>query len=208
MVHGREQNLPVDLMYPTAAETGPAPQCGPEYVEWVRRAIASAHNFARAHLEKSAIRQKRGYDAHAREQPSYQVGDKVRYYYPPLKQGNKFAKPWVGPFTVVKKVTEVDYRIQRDSRPERILVVHVDNLKPFEGPLSLDINIQRAPLDDPVDGDPQGTYADDAVFHNMVGLPPDDAPVIDEDSDAQDDPTVSTRPRRKGAGKAPARYGW
>ena len=101
MVHGQEQNLPVDLMYPTAAETGPAPMCGPEYVEWVRRAIAAAHNFARAHLEKSAVRQKRGYDAHAREQPGYKVGDKVRYYYPPLKQGNKFAKPWVGPFTVV-----------------------------------------------------------------------------------------------------------
>ena len=84
MVHGREQNLPVDIMYPSARETDPAtPRCAPEYVEWVRRAPASAHEFARKHLDRSAIRQKHGYDAHAKQCPGFKSGDKVRYYYPP-----------------------------------------------------------------------------------------------------------------------------
>ena len=141
MVHGREQNLPVDIMYPTATEVNSVPQCGPEYVEWVRRAMATSHDFARAHLDKSARRQKRGYDAHAKRRPGYAKGALVRYYYPPVKQGNKFGRPWIGPFEVIEPVTEVDYRIRRLSNPSRVLVTHVDSLKPYEGPISLDISL-------------------------------------------------------------------
>ena len=209
MVHGREQNLPVDLMFPTAAETGPPPQCAPEYVEWVRRAIATAHNFARAHLDKSAVRQKRGYDAHAKERPGFAVGDKVRYYYPPVKQGNKFARPWIGPFTVVKKTTDVDYRIRRDSDPNRTLVTHVDSLKPYEGPISLDIKIQAPVQDDTPLRDASGQHALDVnkqLLHT-IGVPVDEPPVVQYDDSVDEDPVVA-RPRRHGAGVPPKRLGW
>ena len=189
MLYGREQNLPVDIMYPTGQDTN-VPQCGPEYSEWVRRAISSAHDFARAHLDKSAIRQKRGYDANAKHRPPFKRGDKVRYYYPPLKQGNKFAKPWVGPFTVVRKVTDVDYRIRQDSNPQRILVTHIDNLKPFEGDY---IDAQRYthpsqnvpdPADLPVN-DPD--ILDGEILMRLLGNDqtqiPDTSPVTSEDED-------------------------
>lgn len=206
MVFGREQNLPVDLMYPTAAETAPETQCGPQYVEWVRRAIASSHQFARSHLDKAAIRQKRGYDAHAKARPSFNPDDKVRYYYPPAKQGNKFARPWIGPFTVLAKVTDVDYRIRRDSDPDRVLVTHIDNLKPYEGAIALDIGLRTAPPDDHPMVGPQDVSVNDRMLH-VLGIPTPESPVVYDGSDSDAAPGTS-RPRRSRAGQPPARYGW
>ena len=131
MVYGRELNLPVDLMFPSAHEED-NPPCGPAYVEYLRKAITTAHDFARDHLQKAAIRQKRGYDAYTRDRPAFKDGDLVRYFYLPLTQGNKFARPWTGPWRIISKVTEVDYRISLVSQPAKTRVVHMDYLKPFE----------------------------------------------------------------------------
>ena len=119
-------------MFPHA-ELDELPPCGPEYVEYLRRTIRSTHSFAREHLRKSAIRQKRGYDAYAKARDAFQIGDYVRYYYLPLTQGNKFALPWTGPWKIVEKPTEIDYKITLVSNPEKSCVVHFDVLKPFEG---------------------------------------------------------------------------
>ena len=133
MVYGREMTLPVDLMYPSAKDLGDVPQCGPEYVEWVRRAISSAHMFARSHLKKAAVRQKRGYDSRAKIREPLPVGSLVRYYYPPTLQKSKFAQPWLGPYRVTRRCTTMDYQITLVSDPTKRRVVHFDTLKPFEG---------------------------------------------------------------------------
>jgi transposase InsO family protein len=133
MMYGREMNLPVDLQFPTNSDFEGRPDCPSEYVEWVRRSIASAHDFARTHLGRSRARQKKGYDAHTKPKEPYKVGDLVRYYYPPSMNCNKFARPWLGPYKVLTKVTEVDYKISKVSHPDKTRVVHYDTLKLFEG---------------------------------------------------------------------------
>jgi hypothetical protein len=210
MLHGREQNLPVDIMFPTAAETGPPPGCSPEYVEWVRRALATAHDFARAHLDKSALRQKRGYDAHAKERQGFTPGEKVRYYYPPVKQGNKFGRPWIGPFTILKKVGDVDYKIQRDSEPQRVIVTHLDNLKPYEGPISMDINIQQPDTDDAQLPASSAMTTDplEKSLQWMASFPESAASVCDSTDSADESEPAVRRSKRKTAGRQPQRYGW
>ena len=133
MVFGREANHPVDLVYPSPDRAEDF-SCSPEYVEFLRRAVRTAHEFARTHLHKAVIRQKRGYDAHARDAPKYKPGQLVRWYYPPIKQGNKFGLPWSGPWRVIESVTPVDYKIEKVSSPAVTKVVHFDVLKPFELP--------------------------------------------------------------------------
>ena len=132
MVYGVESHLPVDLMFPHA-EPDELPPCGHEYVEYLRQTIRSTHAFAREHLQKSAVRQKRGYDAHAKARGIYQVGDYVRYYYLPLTQGNKFARPWTGPWKIIAKPTEIDYTIELVSNTHKTRTVHFDVLKMYEG---------------------------------------------------------------------------
>lgn len=136
MVFGREYTMPIDLMYPDPDFQKKNPQCGPEYVSYIKRALETAHSFAREHLRVAAQRQKRNYDVHAKERNGFAVGDLVRYYYPPAKQTNKFARPWLGPFTVLDKPTMVDYKISLVSDPSKIRTVHLDTIKPYEKPYS------------------------------------------------------------------------
>ena len=135
MIYGRECTMPIDLMFPDpSTKAKPNPSCGPEYVDFVRSAIRTAHEFAREHLHRSAVRQKRGYDVYAKDRPPFQIGDFVRYYYPPASNTNKFARPWIGPFKVLERVTDVDYKIQLVSDPKKTRTIHIDNLKPYETP--------------------------------------------------------------------------
>ena len=172
MVYGREANLPIDLIY---SPTNPPdlPACGPEYVEFIRDAIRTAHEFARDHLRQAAVRQKKGYDAHAKNCAKFEVGDLVRYYYVPLTQGNKFARPWTGPWRVLSRETEVDYRIALVSNPRKIRIIHVDVLKEYEGPQVITTE------DDSSDG------ADTAVHDEFI-----------EDTPAQEAPRMNTRSQR------------
>ena len=129
LVYGKETNLPIDLMIPGSHMSDIKARNYPDYVQFVRKALQSVHSFARQHMGKALIRQKRNYDVHAKSRSSFKVGDLVRYYYVPLKNKHKFACPWIGPYKVTKLVTEVDYRIERLSGKPDTRVVHVDHLK-------------------------------------------------------------------------------
>jgi transposase InsO family protein len=184
MVHGRESNLPVDVMFPCAsAYTGPS-GCGPEYVDWVRRALASAHDMARQHLGRSAIRQKRGYDVRTRSRAPFKENDLVRYYYLPLRNANKFALPWLGPYRVVRRVGEVDYKIELLSDVTKRRVVHVDDLKLYEGQVEAEVYPESE-----IPEVPEPEVVDDGFATDGTTLCPDvpsyeDTAVCDADSES------------------------
>ena len=68
----------------------------------------------------------------------YDVGHKVRQYspehfiwrwYPPLA-ALKLGLGWTGPYKVLNKLSNVNYKIQRDPETKPI-VLHVDDMKPY-----------------------------------------------------------------------------
>ena len=54
----------------------------------------------------------------------------------PKGKSKKFYKPWEGPFRVVKKISDVTYRVQLLSNHRKRVVVHFDQLKFFKGKVS------------------------------------------------------------------------
>jgi len=132
LVYGRETNLPIDLLLPGSHQSDLKAANYPDYVQFVRKSLQSAHSFARAHMGKALVRQKRNYDVNAKSRSSFKVGDLIRYYYVPEKNRHKFACPWLGPYKVVDIITEVDYRIEKLAGRPDTRVVHVDHLKPYE----------------------------------------------------------------------------
>ena len=54
------------------------------------------------------------------------IGDLVWLYVPAVKKGRskKLHLPWDGPYTVIKRLTDVNYRIQATVGCHRHLVVH------------------------------------------------------------------------------------
>ena len=90
--------------------------------------MGQAFRYARERLGKSADRQKKVYDRLAKDR-NFQVGDWVWYFYTPKKQ--KFRRPFLGTYLVIRKLGQVTYVIQAE-RARKPKVVHVDHLKRFE----------------------------------------------------------------------------
>ena len=81
--------------------------------------------MARQQLGKAAKRQKRAYQERTRD-VQFNRGDWVWRSYPQLQPGN-FQNKNVGPWLVLRRACEVNYKIQRDEGGD-VHVVHVDKL--------------------------------------------------------------------------------
>ena len=178
MVYGRECNMPIDIMF----DKVPAdiPRCPQDYVDFLRHALTASHTFAREHLRQAALRQKRNYDKKATDTANYKIGDLVRYYYPPLRQKSKFARPWTGPWRIVELTSTVDYRIELVSNTKKRRVVHHDSLKPFEGTGRFtDSDSSSDSLDTPLSSDKGFLLENNNVLDNKN--------VLDDKNNCQDD---------------------
>ena len=65
---------------------------------------------------------------------SFDIGDRVIFYNPAVPRGAnpKFFKNWSGPFYVIKKISPLNYVIQRSPR-SKTLSCHIEKLKPLLG---------------------------------------------------------------------------
>jgi hypothetical protein len=151
----------------------------------------------------------------------FQRGDWVRQFYPPQKARDKLNARYVGPYLVLGRVGEVNYRVQRNQNADP-LVVHVDHLKESRSetpPVSW--------LTDARDND-KSCQTEAAVPHPRRQNPGDDTPDASDadpyDPDIDDDVAVGDmgivgdalasnvealpRPRRSGrVRRPPKRFG-
>jgi hypothetical protein len=82
--------------------------------------------------------QKRNHDErHLRPGPELDVGQYVLYEKPNVGEGlsRKIAPKWDGPYLIVRKLGNVNRRIQNVHNAANEFDVHVERLKPYEGPL-------------------------------------------------------------------------
>ena len=128
LMFGREFKLPVDLLYQTKNDTN-SPTCPVKYVEWLRENMNEMYKLAYDNTQRHAERQKRIYDNRTLSR-NFEVGQWVWIYYPPLNR-EKLGRGWVGPYLVVSKLGEVNYRVQK-SETQKLITVHVDSMKKYK----------------------------------------------------------------------------
>ena len=141
---GREANMPIDVTMEK-----PLPDeydnVTTDYVRNLRNNLSIAYERARKHLKQSAMRQKSHYDKGARGK-KVEKGDFVWLSKKATKRGlsPKLDTRWEGPYLVVKKLSDVVYRIQRNGPRGILKVVHYDRLKVYQGkPLTSWIDRER-----------------------------------------------------------------
>ncbi len=159
LMFGREVCTPLDIICDNPDDNESL--CPVEYVEWVRNASREAHRVARKNQKSSTKRQKHYYDRKYKGR-KFSTGDWVWRYYPPEAK-KKFGMKWVGPYLVIKPITDTCYQIQKAPESPKINV-HVDHLKAFEG------------------DDPPVSW-----LHNDQSL--GDIPQLDEESDVSESDT-------------------
>jgi len=126
MMYGMELNLPVHLLL------GPLPteDDNLHQFSWkLRERLHNVHNSARDNLKLAADTQKRQYDQRVHVHV-YNPGDKVWLSQTRRVRGicPKLQPKWVGPYTVLTKISDVVYQIQKTNGKS---IVHHNRLKPY-----------------------------------------------------------------------------
>ena len=128
LMFGREARLPIDLRFGLGDHDTVSTN---EYVRRVQKLLDYAYDVVRTTLGTAQRRQKTMYDKRLHGDP-FNVGDKVWLYSTvvPKDSHKKLHHPWTGPYTVVDRLSNVNYRIKRDTgNTGRTTVVHFDRLK-------------------------------------------------------------------------------
>ena len=135
ILYGQELRLPLQLWRGLPPEVEQEEDVEQGYSEWIREKMTKIHEFVRRRLDVYSSKMKSWYDnrVHAVE---FQPGERVWLFQPRRVKGKcpKLQADWEGPYTVVDRINDVVYRIQR-SRRKKCKVVHVRRLAKYEGQL-------------------------------------------------------------------------
>ena len=124
LVYGFEPRLPMDILL-TAEEEIDLP------IDSHKRELAykieDARNLARENLQAAQSKYTRNHDNKFIHK-EYSVNELVWIYKPVVKKGQikKFKKQWKGPYKIIEKLTNDNYKVTRGKQPE---IVHVSNMK-------------------------------------------------------------------------------
>ncbi|CAC5388204.1 unnamed protein product [Mytilus coruscus] len=131
LMFGREINIPLTLLHE------PLPSTPPSHIEYIGKLqdnINKAYDIVRGHMRTQQKRQKVNYDMKQSGKP-YKENDLVWLFTPHKRKGlsPKLQKFWVGPYRIVKKLSDANYLIQLEgSLAKRI--VHFNRLKVYVTP--------------------------------------------------------------------------
>ena len=129
LMFGRQARLPVDIMYGTEVPEGESRDVS-TYVASLKRRMSEAFEIVRRNVSKHHQHQKTLYDEKVHGKP-YKPGDWVWLHSPVIPRGSshKLHRPWKGPYTIVKKISDSTYRVQHLQKRKDRQVVHFNRLK-------------------------------------------------------------------------------
>ncbi|GBN68757.1 hypothetical protein AVEN_221205-1 [Araneus ventricosus] len=128
MLFGRTLRMPCDILFGRPSETPSSPN---EYMKNLEAHFESVHAFAIERIKLASELMKTRYDSRVRDH-HFIDGDIVRMYdrKPWRSLSSKLHQNWDGPYTVVKKLNYVVYRVQR-SPNAKSKVIHINQLAPY-----------------------------------------------------------------------------
>lgn len=129
---GHELRTPVDLVFGPLLEPEIRGEPGLEYYYYLVERLRKVPELARRSLTKAGMQQKRAYD-HCCKSQDFAPGAQVWVYSPVRKRGYspKLTSHWMGPCTVLEKLSDVVYRVRLHHR-NRVVVLHRDRLAPYQ----------------------------------------------------------------------------
>jgi hypothetical protein len=113
-------------------------------LENLKSSLLRAYKAVRLNNRKSHQKKKVDYDKKAKER-KFEVNDKVHLFCPAKKPGKcqKFRSYWRGPYIIVQKLSDLNYKIMDKKGKE--FVVHVNRLKKSYDPTPWNIETVRRP---------------------------------------------------------------
>ena len=127
LVFGRQVGTPLDIIHQGWVEVEFEDMDMDEWAGWLKDRLECWHEVMRARGDQASKKRKTYYDKKAVER-ELAVGDMVLCRIPGM--AHKLRESWKGPFEVVKKLNQVDYRIDLGRKKSKVL--HINNLKQYQ----------------------------------------------------------------------------
>uniref|UniRef100_A0A8C5PW96 Gypsy retrotransposon integrase-like protein 1 n=1 Tax=Leptobrachium leishanense TaxID=445787 RepID=A0A8C5PW96_9ANUR len=128
LVYGRRPRGLLDLVKETWESESSPHKSLIEHISQMRERISKVMPLVQEHLQKAQEAQKRVYNRSAKLR-QFQVGDRVAVLIPTVE--SRFLAKWQGPYEVVEKVGEVNYRVHQPGKRKPYQIYHINLLKPW-----------------------------------------------------------------------------
>jgi hypothetical protein len=172
MNYGEEMRLPIDLMFGSPPDQDM--QETVTFVQQLRGELEVAFERVRQRLGAAQRRQRTHYDKNG-QNGSFAVGALVLLKNHHLRpdEVSKFHRKWKGPYRVLEKLSEVNFRVENVTGGRiRRTVVHLNNMKPYYS------------REEPPALNPHGPTKPKTTLE--APLPPTES--VSSDSDSEDEP--------------------
>ena len=140
LVFGHEISLPLDLMY--RPPPGTIPVDVDDWVSQKEEAFRQAYELVRRNATTQQRRRNNLYNKRVHGH-TYKEGEYVLLHYPafPVGKSPKFSSPWRGPYEILKRLNDVNYKI-KELTTGKVQVVHYGRMKRHHGPIPVASNVQ------------------------------------------------------------------
>ena len=125
LVHGQECQYPIDLFY---AKPHDEVLTKDGFAEELDELFRDAHSSARELVGTDQRRQEDQYWKKVCGEP-YTAGDKVWVWAKEKFKSKKHFDPWEGPYVVLARMSEVNYKVAKESTPSKVKFLHFNKLK-------------------------------------------------------------------------------
>ena len=178
LLFGRQARIPADIMYPTHQLESTTHG---EFTTTLKATLEKAYELVRHKTGMKHARQREFYDRRVHGKP-FEVEDRVWLHSPvvPRGQSKKLHHPWIGPWHIIKRLSDAVYRIRSLKNCRKRLVVHFDRLKLCPPEMRLNADRQPSPTE-PI-----------PAHHSSPHLAPEPELVDDDD---ETDPPLSQQHR-------------
>ena len=126
MNFGRSPSLPIDIMLGRLPSSDGEKDVA-DYVKEVASLLKGAYDKVRHNIDEAHKANKRRHDDKESSR-IFSIGDLVWLHVPAIKQGRtkKFSRLWKGPYTVIDKTSDVNYKIQLVGTTKALMCIATD----------------------------------------------------------------------------------
>ena len=131
-MHGRQPVLPIEaaLCPPTLSYLS-----AEDYRKETKQRLQEAFTLVTSNFQKAQQRQKEHHDRNS-SNVEFSEGDKVWLFTPATTPGlsPKLSHNWHGPFEILKKLSEITYKLQDPNNDAKTQMTHVNRMKHYIDP--------------------------------------------------------------------------
>lgn len=134
LVYGRPARGPLDILKEAWEASPKSPESVVSHVLMMQERLAELRELVVINMEQSQTAQKTWYDKNARHR-EFNPGDQVLVLLP--TSTNKLLAEWQGPYSITRRVGEVNYEVLMTDRRKQKRIFHINMLREWHTPTAI-----------------------------------------------------------------------